>query len=100
MDSIQFVFYMGWLKVVLALLNPMGEDDDDFECNFLLDRNLAVRLLGRTGRQIGLTSVTEGYNIPPAVEKDIFWEGGVQPLYSEEAARISVNFLKGSAIDE
>lgn len=44
MTIIQFVFYMGWLKVAEAMLNPFGEDDDDFECNFLLDKNLSVIL--------------------------------------------------------
>ncbi|KIH56127.1 Bestrophin [Ancylostoma duodenale] len=28
--------------VAEALLNPLGEDDDDFECNFLIDRNIAI----------------------------------------------------------
>ncbi|KHJ80810.1 hypothetical protein OESDEN_19510 [Oesophagostomum dentatum] len=42
MTSIQFVLYMGWLKVAEALLNPWGLDDDDFETNVLIDRNLAV----------------------------------------------------------
>lgn len=42
MTVLQFVFYMGWMKVAEALLNPFGEDDDDFECNWLLDRNLTV----------------------------------------------------------
>lgn len=43
MTVLQFIFYMGWLKVAEAMLNPFGEDDDDFECNFLLDKNLTVR---------------------------------------------------------
>lgn len=30
------------MQVAEALLNPLGEDDDDFECNFLIDRNVAV----------------------------------------------------------
>lgn len=45
MTMIQFVFYVGWMKAAEVLLNPMGEDDDDFECNYLLDKNLAVRFL-------------------------------------------------------
>uniref|UniRef100_F1LC61 Bestrophin homolog n=1 Tax=Ascaris suum TaxID=6253 RepID=F1LC61_ASCSU len=44
MTIIQFVFFVGWMKAAEVLLNPMGEDDDDFECNFLLDKNLAVKL--------------------------------------------------------
>ena len=42
MTVLQFIFYMGWLKVAEAMLNPFGEDDDDFECNWLLDKNLGV----------------------------------------------------------
>ncbi|KAK6024119.1 hypothetical protein OSTOST_10078, partial [Ostertagia ostertagi] len=40
MTMLQFTFFIGWLKVAEVLLNPLGEDDDDFECNWIIDRNL------------------------------------------------------------
>lgn len=45
MTMVEFLFYVGWMKVAMSLLNPFGEDDDDLECNFFIDKNLAVRFL-------------------------------------------------------
>ncbi|XGW04075.1 hypothetical protein V3C99_015316 [Haemonchus contortus] len=40
--TFQMLFYLGWLKVGQFLMNPFGEDDDDFELNYVLDRNTCI----------------------------------------------------------
>jgi len=37
-----FLFLMGWLKVALCVMNPFGDDDEDFETSAILDYNLDV----------------------------------------------------------
>ena len=39
---IEFLCYYGWIKVGETLLNPFGDDDEDFQINYLIDRNLQV----------------------------------------------------------
>ncbi|ETN81687.1 hypothetical protein NECAME_17848 [Necator americanus] len=68
------------------MLNPFGEDDDDFECNALIDRNITMVLM----------MVDQGYDRPPDLKRDPFWDEEVEPLYSEESAKIPNNQLKGS----
>ncbi|KAI1711792.1 bestrophin, RFP-TM, chloride channel domain-containing protein [Ditylenchus destructor] len=86
MTMLQLIFYMGWLKVAEALLNPLGEDDDDFECNCIIDRNIAI----------GLSIVDRCYSEIPDQVRDKF-EDGTRPLYSEESATMPVHALVGSA---
>uniref|UniRef100_A0A7E5A232 Bestrophin homolog n=1 Tax=Panagrellus redivivus TaxID=6233 RepID=A0A7E5A232_PANRE len=62
----QFVVYMGWLRVAEDMLNPLGDDDDDFECNSVIDRNLVT----------GLAIVDAGNEAPPPMERDIFYVVG------------------------
>ena len=41
---LEFIGYMGWIKVAETLLNPFGDDDMDYEINYLIDRNVQVRV--------------------------------------------------------
>ncbi|KAK6019749.1 Bestrophin, partial [Ostertagia ostertagi] len=78
---IQFIVYMGWMKVAEALLNPLGEDDDDLECNYT-----------------GYSMVEENLARIPVQKKDDFWGiDKIAPLYSIESAERSVHPLVGSA---
>ncbi|EYC00250.1 hypothetical protein Y032_0117g695 [Ancylostoma ceylanicum] len=42
---LQFLFYVGWLKVGEDLMFPFGADDEDFEFNYILERNLEMAFL-------------------------------------------------------
>ncbi|VDM17134.1 unnamed protein product [Hydatigera taeniaeformis] len=41
---LEIAFYLGWLKVAQSLLNPFGDDDEDFDLLPLMERNLAISL--------------------------------------------------------
>ncbi len=44
MTILQFLFYIGWMKVAEVLLNPFGEDDDDVGNSALVDERIRHRL--------------------------------------------------------
>ncbi|KPP61599.1 bestrophin-2-like, partial [Scleropages formosus] len=70
---LQFFFYAGWLKVAEQLINPFGEDDDDFETNWLIDRNF----------QVSMMAVDEMYGDLPILERDRYWnDSNPRPPYT------------------
>ncbi|XP_067297005.1 bestrophin-2 [Pseudorasbora parva] len=70
---LQFFFYAGWLKVAEQLINPFGEDDDDFESNWLIDRNF----------QVSMMAVDEMYGDLPMMERDRYWnDSNPRPPYT------------------
>ncbi|VDM56563.1 unnamed protein product [Angiostrongylus costaricensis] len=90
MTILQFTFFVGWMKVAEVLLNPLGEDDDDFECNWILDRNL----------QVGFNVVDTAYDRFPDMVRDKFWEEAIpEPLYTAESAQRPLNPQVGSCAD-
>ena len=43
---LQYIFYFGWLQVAKTLINPFGgDDDDDFEVEYFINRNYQVGFL-------------------------------------------------------
>uniref|UniRef100_A0A250Y337 Bestrophin n=1 Tax=Castor canadensis TaxID=51338 RepID=A0A250Y337_CASCN len=84
---LQFFFYAGWLKVANSLINPFGEDDDDFETNWCIDRNLQVSLL----------AVDEMHMSLPKMKKDIYWDdSAARPPYTLAAADYCIPSFLGS----
>ncbi|GIY28268.1 bestrophin-3 [Caerostris extrusa] len=87
---LQFFFYMGWLKVAEQLINPFGEDDDDFELNWCLDRNL----------QLSYNVVDLMHQSNPRIVKDLFWDDAEPQLpYTRSSFNLRTQPHLGSAIN-
>ncbi|VDM37902.1 unnamed protein product [Toxocara canis] len=89
LTMLQYMFCVGWMKVATSLMNPFGADENDFECNYLIDKNLATCMC----------MVDDARNDLPELMKDQFWCcDKIEPLYAKDAADIQVNPLIGSAV--
>ncbi|XP_076967519.1 bestrophin-3 isoform X2 [Tamandua tetradactyla] len=77
------------MTVAEQLINPFGEDDDDFETNWCIDRNLQVSLL----------AVDEMHMSLPKMQKDIYWDdSAARPPYTLAAADYCIPSFLGSTV--
>ncbi|XP_048510029.1 bestrophin-4-like [Athalia rosae] len=84
---LQFFFFMGLLKVAEQLINPFGDDDEDFELNWLIDRHTKVSYLG----------VDTLMNRCPPLVRDIYYDAEDLTLpYTEAAAAYKKKTYRGS----
>jgi len=89
---LQFFFYMGLLKVAEQLINPFGDDDEDFELNWLIDRHVKASFLG-------CDVLMNPDRIPPLV-KDYYWDKQDCPIpYTEASIQFKKKTYRGSADD-
>jgi len=89
---LQFFFFMGLLKVAEQLINPFGDDDEDFELNWLIDRNMKAALLG-------VDILMNPERIPP-LTKDYYWNKQDCPIpYTQAAIHCKIKTYRGSAAD-
>lgn len=99
----EFFFFMGWLKGLLIpraedrkysliktfavaeqLINPYGEDDDDFELNWCLDRNLIVcfwivddmynKRKSFFNYILIVTNGSNAFDSDPKLVRDMYWD--------------------------
>ncbi|KAH9425194.1 chloride channel forming protein [Dermatophagoides pteronyssinus] len=84
---LQFILYMGLLKLGEQLINPFGDDDEDFELNWIIDRHLKVSFLG-----VDILNSDP----PPLIKDNYFDETDIKLPYTEAAVAHKVKTYRGS----
>ncbi|CAI5444203.1 unnamed protein product [Caenorhabditis angaria] len=90
MTCLELIFILGWMKVAEVLLNPLGEDDDDFEINWIIDKNIAI----------GMAIVDDTHNYNPPLFMDGFSDPNFRPIYSEDSAPVARGMMGSAATVE
>uniref|UniRef100_A0A7I4YS64 Bestrophin homolog n=1 Tax=Haemonchus contortus TaxID=6289 RepID=A0A7I4YS64_HAECO len=75
MTLLEYTFLVGWMKVAEGLLNPLGEDDDDFECSFVIDKNITT----------GFYIVDNEYGACPDLTPDRFTDPEYNPIFFDDS---------------
>uniref|UniRef100_A0A915HQW4 Bestrophin homolog n=1 Tax=Romanomermis culicivorax TaxID=13658 RepID=A0A915HQW4_ROMCU len=78
LSILQFIFYVGWLKVAENVSHPFGDEDDDLELNVILDRNASV--------SVNLIDNLRE-NLPPLTEDELFDREMVCLPYTRESLK-------------
>ncbi|XP_023244799.1 serine/arginine repetitive matrix protein 2-like [Centruroides sculpturatus] len=84
---LEILFYMGLLKVAEQLINPFGDDDEDFELNWIIDRHMKVSYLGVD---------TLNSEPPPLVKDSYYDELDVKLPYTEASLSYKKKTYRGS----
>lgn len=67
---LEFIVYIGWIKLALTLVNPMGDDDENFDLNSFIDYNFHT----------GISCVDTLKSEQPPFEKDYFFDSKIYKL--------------------
>merc|ERR1719362_961272 len=94
---LQYIFYFGWLQVAKTLINPFGgDDDDDFEVEYFINRNYQVGfLMIRDDVEDNNNEESElcdfGTDYPPMILEKKNWKQNLEKSDSETSSIIDIN---------
>ena len=69
------------------MINPFGNDDEDFELNWIIDRHLKVSFLG-----VDILNVDP----PPLIKDNYFDEMDIKLPYTQAALNYKIRTYRGS----